>query len=258
MVLLREGSDPNASNNAGNTSLHLCARIRNVSIARALLSCGAKLGLQNGSKETPLSAAKLYKNADVTKYFESISNRSQRRDSFNAVLRRYMAELANEDDLDEDSEKPPAKSAGDKAIVQRIYAQTKAIQVTVQKFDEMGLFDDLPPLGQPTEKLEVPDGLSNRAFASFCAEIDRLYEKVMRVAQSRNITEHKVVEVPPDKANPSGPLQMPYTLVPVNIFPKSVLCTICGTQAITQCRECDLPYCRICHYSSLHTCEAKL
>jgi hypothetical protein len=227
-----------------------------VSIARALLSCGAKLGLQNRSKETPLSASKLYKNADVAKYFESISNRSQRRDTFNAVLRQYMPELANEEDLDDEPEKVTQKPA-DTAIVQRIYDKAKEIQATARTFDEMGLFKDLPPLDLPIEKLEVPEGV-NRAFASFCTEIDRLYEKVMRVTKARNITELTVAETPSEEAKPKGPLQTPYTLMPVNIFPKSVLCTICGTQAIAPCGECELSYCRICHYSSLHTCETKL
>jgi hypothetical protein len=168
-----------------------------------------------------------------------------------------MPELAGDEDLDDEPEKPPPKRAADTAIIQRIYAQAKDIQATARTFDEMGLFEDLPPLDLPIETLDVPEGV-NRAFTSFCTEIDRLYEKVMRVTKARNITEPTVVEVPPEEAKPKGPLQKPYTLMPVNIFPKSVRCTICGTQAIAQCGECDLSYCRICHYSSLHTCETKL
>jgi hypothetical protein len=121
----------------------------------------------------------------------------------------------------------------------------------------MGLLEDLSRLDLPIEKLEVPEGV-NRAFASFCAEIDRLDEKVMRVTKARNITEPTVAQTPSEEVKPKRPLQQLYTFIPINIFPKSVLCTICGTQAIAPCGECELSYCRLCHYSSLHTCETKL
>jgi hypothetical protein len=88
-----------------------------------------------------------------------------------------MPELANEDDLDDEPENAPPKNATDTAIVQRICDQIKAIRATVRTFDEMGLLEDLPPLDEPIEKLDVHNGV-NRAFTSFCAEIDRVYEKL--------------------------------------------------------------------------------
>jgi hypothetical protein len=61
--------------------------VQNLAIARALVAAGAKLGLQNSSKETPLSAAKLHRNSEVIRYFEGISNRTVRRESLNALLK---------------------------------------------------------------------------------------------------------------------------------------------------------------------------
>jgi hypothetical protein len=261
LVLLNEGSDANALNKEGSTPLHLCARVPNLAIAQALIAGGAKLGLQNSSKETPLSAARLHRNAQVAQFFEGISKRTVRRESLNALLKVHLPELAGEDD--EDAEPPledPAeaeRSKQESAVVQRISKETRAIQATVRRLEEAGWFKQLPALREGIERLQVPASMNLR-LATFCEEIDRLYEKIQTLFKARGLKEPRPPEIPEEEAPAEEPLQKPCTLIPVNLFLKNVSCSLCGGGAITPCRDCGQQLCRICYYSTVHTCETKL
>ena len=171
LLLLREGSPPNAANHAGNTALQLCARIQNVDIAKALLAAGAKLGLQNQAKETPLSAASSYGNEELSKYLQNISTRAQERYSFNRMLKKYLPELCD-DTIDERPPPPldrPARKAktlgevDEKEVVSRVSGQLKSIREKLTKLERIDVFRDMPPLEvDPSELEEIPDGCAEQ------------------------------------------------------------------------------------------------
>ena len=256
LILLREGTSPNATNHAGNTPLHICARIKNVQIARVILSAGGKLGLQNNSKETPFSTAKLYHNDELTKYFEAISSKKRRRDQFQSILKENLPELCDEEVQEPVSmteEHAPANTQEVQALA-FVKKETKLLRRQIKRYEKRGLFDELPATDLSDDgRLEVPDAV-NPIFRSYCAEIDTMHAKVRLLMNAYNIEPPQQPEAPQEDTKP---LQEDYVHPPIRLFPASVMCDSCGSVADIPCMECSRRLCRLCYYSCLHTCPNK-
>lgn len=85
-----------------NTPLHFATRGSNVLIVQALISCGAKIGIQNNSKETPLSSAKQSRNQEIKDYLIGISTKKIKRPSLDELVKKYLPILDGEEEEEED------------------------------------------------------------------------------------------------------------------------------------------------------------
>lgn len=250
LILLVEGCDPNAQDGKGNTPLHLCARVKNMVIAKALLSMNAKLGVPNFTKETPLSICKMYKNNDAAKYIEDVSTKKVKRASLQSVLRRELPELADDDDEDEEEEISDTHvGLQDQEVfmIKQMYKKLGAVQKKAQKLEKRQILsnESVPSSTQ----IEVPETI-NTALVQMCRDAEALRDRVNSVATSLGVEE---IEKPQEEVD--QPLLKEFDLVPINLFPRDRLCTKCGSHAAIMCNDCKELFCRICHYSCLHTCK---
>jgi hypothetical protein len=125
----------------------------------------------------------------------------------------------------------------------------------IRRLEEARRFANLPRLAQPIEQAEVPEHINAR-LRTFCDEVNRLYEKVQTLFVSLHLKEPRPAKIHEEEPA-ENPLQTPVVLMPLNLFTKGAVCSVCGTESVTPCRQCMAQFCRVCFYSSVHTCDNK-
>lgn len=259
LILLREGTSPDAANREGNTPLHMCARSKNIEMARVILAAGAKLGLQNKAKETPLSIAKLANDAS-RRFFEGISSKLTKRDSFHSLLAQHLPELCDGESSASVPEQPKKSemSSAEMEEIAFLKGEAKSLHKHLKRYEQMGLFDELPaPSIKDENALAVPE-VVNPVFRSLCADIDAIDAKVRLLMESQEIPIAEPVREPEPELKPDTPVTIEIQHDPASILPIRALCQSCGSSsACLLCKECASRLCRLCYYSSLHRCAMK-
>jgi hypothetical protein len=236
LILLREGADPNAQNKIGNTPLHFCARLANLEIAKALIAGKARQSIKNRKSQTPLSACNHYKNNDLKEYLTMIREKTIKKESLDAMVRRYLPwalppEAPEEEDvvepvITETIEPPPPKEAApneseefDAAKLTELYQMMINIQRRLNTLLPDVQIEEAPPLSDCT----------GEEIATRLASLSEL------LPEGEEEDSHEgEAEWGADEDFQWG------------------MCDICGGIASQKCRKCQRLLCDICIDSATH------
>ena len=195
LVLLEEGSDVNATNKDGNTPLHFCAKIKNIEIARALIAAGAKFLTKNNRKETPLSAAKLYKFNQLVDLIHSIRNGDVDRGNLQKMLTRYLPEIygsneeeeEDDDDDDDDSIDIPTKKKTKSSKSHKSSNKKQKEQTKNKKSSSKSKLHSKKSKRRPSSSSSDDSDIDPKTINIILDGIKDLTERVNHIYRARNI-----------------------------------------------------------------------
>lgn len=294
---MREGCDVDAANNIGiffkyfyNTPLHFATRGSNVLIVQALIACGAKIGIQNNSKETPLSSAKQSRNQEIKDYLIGISTKKIKRPSLDDLIKKYLPILDGEEEEEEEDKSDDnhisitdsnstdiniTKELGKGAKkLSAIYQSLKGIENRINSVKDSVHIIDLNSKKYPDSSNILPQNDEDNHLNNLCKYINDLSGKINCIEHTLNInikdekeenkdddskkqTKNEQKNKKKDDEYDKLPLQME---IKSNFpfFKSRNKCYYCGSRRCHLCSSCSHYVCPICTKSILHINDDKI
>lgn len=190
-----------------NTPLHFATRGSNLLIVQALIASGAKIGIQNNSKETPLSSAKISRHTEIKEYLIGISTKKIQRPSLNELINKHLPILNGEEEEEEESrddahnrinltdsnsfDNIKIDSKNDKSSKQlsKIYRDLKEIENRINSIKETVQIVDLNSKKYPDTSIITPPNEEDTHLNNLSKYISDLSGKINYIENTLNINQ---------------------------------------------------------------------
>lgn len=252
----------------------------NLLIVRALISCGSKIGVQNNTKESPLSISKLSPNDEIKQYFIDLSQKKILRDSLDELISQYMPSLNQEEEEDSDGPNRPSqyetpslpikvrnqaisKKGKDSLLYDSIYKELKDIDKRITKVMESSHIHQIHSREFQDQSSISTQEENDNMFKTLNRYSNTLSGKIHSLAYELDIDHNEEEETHDDKASTekasTGKEEQPIENQPFQkplsqflYFSGKTHCYFCGAAQYHLCSTCKCHVCPICEFSSIH------